>query len=119
MGDRCRVIFRDSTGVSPTVHVHWVGSLVPQYLKQMAGAMKDEWFPNRFYAAARFIGIVCRYQSHGIGVLGNSFTLADLDDSAKMKAESHGDAGVVVVDCKDFSWKAYGGYLKEHKDCKR
>lgn len=35
---------------------------------------------------------------------------------------SHGDAGVVVVNTRDYSWKAYGGYLQldddlEVKDC--
>ncbi len=29
-----------------------------------------------------------------------------------LESESHGDAGVVVVNVNDFSWKAFGGYLK-------
>ncbi len=28
-----------------------------------------------------------------------------------MEAESPGNAGIVVVDTSDFSWRAYGGYL--------
>lgn len=28
-----------------------------------------------------------------------------------MEEYSHGDAGVVVVDTRDYSWRAYGGYL--------
>lgn len=30
-------------------------------------------------------------------------------------AYSHGDAGVIVVDCRDMTWKAYGGYLTEEE----
>jgi len=30
-----------------------------------------------------------------------------------MEEENPGNAGMVVVDTSDFSWKAYGGYLAE------
>jgi hypothetical protein len=31
-----------------------------------------------------------------------------------MEAESPGNAGIVVVDTRDFTWKAYDGYLADN-----
>lgn len=31
----------------------------------------------------------------------------------KLGVDHHGDAGVVIVDTSDFSYKAYGGYLAD------
>lgn len=32
-----------------------------------------------------------------------------------LREYSHGDAGVVVVDTRDYSWKAFGGYLSGNR----
>ena len=49
--------------------------------------------------------------------MSNSLRHDDLDNAAVLEAMSQGNAGVVVVDTGDFTWKAYGGYLAERQRC--
>jgi hypothetical protein len=112
MGNRALVIFHDRDRVSPTVYLHWHGGDVPEWLDELKLLMQGR-FNDAEYAAARFIGI-CHAKIDGhlsLGVFSNAFNLLDVRRKATLEAESHGDAGVVVVDTSDFSWKAYGGYL--------
>ena len=44
-----------------------------------------------------------------------TFSLADVLSKDRMEAESPGNAGMVVVDTSDFTWKAYGGYLADNE----
>jgi hypothetical protein len=114
MGNRANVIFHDSRCVSPTVYLHWHGEYVPAWLELSKHRM-DGRFGDATYAAARFIGI-CHNQIEGylgLGVLSNTLTLADIQDESLMKDHSPGNAGMVVVDTRDFGWKAYGGYLAD------
>ena len=70
-------------------------------------------FADASYAAARFAGI-CHANIDGnlsLGISSNDFSLADVLNKDRMEAESPGNAGIVVVDTSDFTWKAYGGYL--------
>jgi hypothetical protein len=112
MGNRALVIFHDRDRVSPTVYLHWRGGDVPLWLDELKLLMQGR-YGDAEYAAARFIGI-CHAEMDGnlsLGVLSNSFTLLDVRRKSTLEAETHGDAGVIVVDTSDFSWKAYGGYL--------
>ena len=112
MGNRASIIFFDHYRVSPTVYLHWHGDSVPAWLDQLGPIMKDRK-GDAFYAAARFVGI-CHAQIAGnlsLGISSNTLSLANLRDANLMAEESPGNAGVVVVDTNDFSWKAYGGYL--------
>jgi hypothetical protein len=116
MGDRACIIFYDAHRVSPTVYLHWHGDAVPAWLdilkQTMAGRESDA-----YYAAARFIGI-CHQRIDGnlsLGVWSNGFSLADLHQESLMHEESPGNAGLVVVNTRDFSWKAYSGYLANSK----
>lgn len=113
MGDRAVVIFRssDKSEVSPTVYLHWNGSNVPAYLKQLDELMKDRK-GDVSYACARFIGI-CHEEIPGNLSLGVFQT--DVD-TYERRDYSHGDAGVIIVNCDDFSWTAFGGYLATHED---
>ena len=114
MGNRACIIFFDHHRVSPTVYLHWHGDAVPGYLDQLKDRM-DGRFSDAAYAAARFVGI-CHAQIGGnlsLGIWSNSLSLADVRNADGLKAESPGNAGIVVVDTSDFSWKAFGGYLAD------
>src|SRR5262245_37720089 len=56
MGDRALVIFTDQQEVSPTVYLHWDGSLVPQLLDKLEQLMASRRGDCQ-YACARFIGL--------------------------------------------------------------
>jgi hypothetical protein len=112
MGNRACVIFFDHNRVSPTVYLHWHGDAVPRWLDQLKATMHGR-FSDAAYAAARFVGI-CHAHIEGnlsLGIWSNALSLADLRRTDEMEAESPGNAGIVVVDTSDFSWRAYGGYL--------
>ena len=114
MGNRALVIFHDKYRISPTVYLHWHGSEVPEILRELAEHMKGR-YGDAEYAAARFTGL-CHRRIGGnlsLGIMVNRLRHADLGDEATLKAMSHGDAGLVIVDTGDFTWKAYGGYLAE------
>jgi hypothetical protein len=114
MGNRACVIFYDSQCVSPTVYLHWHGEAVPAWLEQLKHLMKGR-FEDAAYAAARFVGL-CHQQIEGnmsLGVSSNALTHANLHDESRMDDESPGNAGIVVVDTREFTWKAYGGYLAD------
>jgi hypothetical protein len=122
MGDRALIIFTDGAEVSPTVYLHWNGSSVPKLLEvchsRMMGRLADVE-----YGVARFIGI-CHEHIDGNLSLGcwntdeavetaarKVFSESEGKHIAVLAEHSHGDAGVVVVNVNDYSWKAFGGYL--------
>jgi hypothetical protein len=114
MGNRACIVFFDCTRVSPTVYVHWHGDAIQTWLTQLKDRM-DGRFSDASYAAARFVGI-CHASIDGnlsLGIRSNDFFLANVLDPQQMEAESPGNAGIVVVDTRDFSWRAYGGYLAD------
>jgi hypothetical protein len=114
MGNRACIVFFDRTRVSPTVYLHWHGNAVPEWLGQLKDRMNGR-FSDAAYAAARFVGI-CHDNIDGnlsLGVSSNDLSLADVRSQDRMESESPGNAGIVIVDPSDFSWKAYGGYLAE------
>jgi hypothetical protein len=116
MGDRALVVFYDEDRISPTVYLHWHGSLVPELLDDLAKYMKGR-YGDAEYAAARFTGLCHRHISGNLslGIQANTLRREDLDDGAILRGMSHGDAGVVIVNTEDFTWKAYGGYLAGHR----
>ena len=112
MGNRACIVFFDRTHVSPTLYLHWHGDAVPAWLDQLKSRM-DGRFSDAAYAAARFVGI-CHANIDGnlsLGISSNDLSLADVRSKERMEEESPGNAGMVVVDTSDFTWKAYGGYL--------
>jgi hypothetical protein len=114
MGNRASIIFYDETHVSPTVYLHWHGEAVPAWLEQLKQLMNGR-FEDASYAAARFVGI-CHQRIDGnmsLGVWSNELTHADIHNEPLMEDESPGNAGIVVVNTHDFTWKAYGGYLAD------
>jgi hypothetical protein len=116
MGDRALIIFYDEYRISPTVYLHWNGGKVPELLTNLAEYMKGR-YGDAGYAAARFTGL-CHNVISGnlsLGLNANKLQRADLEDAAVLATMSHGDAGVVIVNTDDFTWKAYGGYLAERQ----
>lgn len=114
MGNRATIIFLDQGGVSPTVYLHWHGASVPAWLKQLKERMKGR-YSDAGYAAARFVGL-CHEQidgNLGLGLVSNDLTLRHIRHGFPLEQLSPGDAGLVVVDTRDFTWKAYGGYLAD------
>jgi hypothetical protein len=114
MGNRALVIFHDKYRISPTVYLHWHGDEVPELLRELAESMQGR-HGDAEYAAARFTGL-CHQRIPGnlsLGIMANQLRHADLGDAATLAAMSQGDAGVVIVDTADFTWRAYDGYLAE------
>lgn len=112
MGDRANILFFDSHVISPTVYLHWHGQSVPEWLQLLTVRMTGR-FGDATYAAARFVGIAHEHISGGLslGILSNGFHYSDLRNPARIEAASPGNAGFVVVNTQDFTWRAYGGYL--------
>ncbi|MBY0460510.1 MAG: hypothetical protein K2V38_24610 [Gemmataceae bacterium] len=114
MGDRACVLFFDGTAVSPTVYLHWHGRAVPARLAELKTLMHGRNH-DAAYAAARFVGI-CHAHIGGnlsLGVTSNRLVPADLRNPAALAALSPGNAGLVLVDTTDFTWRAVGGYLAD------
>ena len=116
MGHRALVIFHDEHRISPSVYLHWHGGDVPNLIAELAAYMTDRR-GDADYAAARFTGLCHRLidGNLSLGIMSNDLRRADLDNAAVLEEMSHGDAGVVIVDTDDFTWKAYGGYLADYR----
>lgn len=118
MGDRALVIFTDGKEVSPTAYLHWGGEAVPEYLKEHKTLMADRK-GDVSYSCARFIGICHSKDAQGnlsIGVWGSSPALQEavlVGNGEFLAGDSHGDAGLIVVDVNSYEWRAYGGYLAD------
>ena len=122
MGDRVLVIFTDGAEVSPTVYLHWNGTATPALLARLKDLMKGREGDVQ-YSAARFIGI-CHKHIEGNLSLGTwntepatieAIRKKSADLASVLENESHGDAGVVLFNVNDMTWKAYGGYLAKEE----
>lgn len=117
MGDRANIIFTTSYAVSATIYLHWGGHSVPDYINAVRALAEGEEL-NLGYAAARFVGIAHEDTpgNMSLGVYSTSDDVADAvlaRDGDRLTELSPGDAGLVIVSTKDYSWEAYGGYLAE------
>jgi hypothetical protein len=116
MGNRAIVIFFDNDRISPTVYLHWCGGEVPRLLSELAKYMTGR-YGDAEYAAARFTGL-CHNMIDGnlsLGIYANDLKRANLNNAKVLREMSPGDAGVVIVNTADFTWKAYSGYLAEQQ----
>jgi len=112
MGDRAHVLFFDDSIVSPMIYLHWHGSYIPQWLDELKALMATRR-RDAAYAAARFAGLCHTYipGNLSLGITSTHLRLANLSDTRLLEQMSPADAGIVVVDTADFTWRAYGGYL--------
>lgn len=113
MGDR--VLFQvvnkaDPAAFGPVIYGHWAGSNAPAIVRRLAERMADR-AGDVDYATAR---LVQECTAGDDGALGFGVWNA----SARLTADdSHGDAGVVLVDCGDgFRCECAGGYLRNGSD---
>ena len=110
MGDRASVIFFDKVQVSPVVYLHWHGSRVPDWIEELRCLMAERLW-DAPYAAARFVGI-CHNHIPGnlsLGIRSCKLSLSDLKRPGMLDYHSPGDAGLVIVNAGDFTWRAYDG----------
>jgi hypothetical protein len=120
MGNRALVIFTDGERVSPVVYLHWCGDKVPTWLNDLKELMRGRE-GDVDYSCARFIGL-CHSQIAGNQSLGvwnvpppieravRAFPCTDRSRE-QLAAYGHGNAGVVIVNVRDYGWQACGGYL--------
>lgn len=113
MGDR--VLFQviskaNPAEFGPVIYGHWSGSDAPRIVRQLAARMAER--PGDVtYAAARLVQECVARDGGALGFgVWNASRRLTADDS-------HGDAGVVLVDCADgFRCECLGGYLRTGPD---
>lgn len=108
MGDRvlmqCHVGGTDHVG--PVVYGHWLGSEVPKIVSALQARMAARG-NDVDYASARLVQEAIAAQSHdclGVGIWNTTRLLTEDD--------SHGDAGVVLIDVRDWTVQYFGGYYR-------
>ena len=113
MGDR--VLFqvinkKDPAEFGPVVYCHWAGSDAGRIVRALAERMAER-AGDVDYASAR---LVQECTAGDEGSLGFGIWSA----SARLTAEdSHGDAGVILIDCADgFRCECVGGYMTTGAD---
>ncbi len=118
MGDR--VLFQVVTGkdVGPVVYGHWSGGEAPDIVRRLADRMATR--PGDVdYATARLVQEVLATAPDtplGVGVW-NAPTLGGGQSERLTEGDTHGDAGVVLIDCADgFRCECMGGYLRTGPD---
>lgn len=106
MGDRAIVYFKSgSSDAAPGVYLHWDGHKVKQLLEEAIPRMRSG---DPGYSAARFCG-VCHENIEGNRSLGLLCPPPDFEENT-LKAGSHGDAGLFLVDVDTWEARCYGGY---------
>lgn len=104
MGDRALVQFTDGVeGFSPVIYLHWNGSEVGEWLRELRDLMRGRNL-DLAYTAARFVGI-CHAHIKGNVSLGMWNQEEKLTPS-----QTHGDFGCVVVDIRTWQAECFGGY---------
>jgi hypothetical protein len=109
MGNRVLIQFAKDTDVSPAIYGHWAGSDAAETIKALRAQMADR--PSDLsYVAARCLGrlIGGDESSTGYGLWNAPKHLT--------AAESHGDAGVFLVDIAEPVWRVtvLDGHVGEH-----
>lgn len=117
MGDR--VLFQlyrrgpvgSPDAVSPVIYGHWCGSNAPAYVAKLREVMASRG-PDLDYAAARLVAILCGDAPGNLSVgMWNAPLLDGGRERLLHEGDSHGDAGIVLIDVSDYSARYIGGYL--------
>ena len=116
MGDRVlfQVVSRyQPEAFGPVVYCHWSGGRAPQIVRALAERMKDR-ANDIDYATARLVQECIKAS----GDTGSSTGFGVWNATHKLTADdSHGDAGVVLIDCADgFKCECLDGYLRTGAD---
>ena len=108
MGDRAIIHVKDS---ACSAYLHWDGASNIELLNQAIPTMR---YDDPDYSQARLIGVLHNAISGNSG-LGVMPPPSEEDYAQNMLDYSHGDAGVIIYDCKTGELQVYNGYL-EHED---
>lgn len=106
MGDR--VLFQVVSGdeFGPSVYCHWSGARAPDIARRLASRMKTRQGDVE-YSTARLVQECTAADPDG----NLSFGVSNVSHKLT-KSNSHGDAGVVLIDCSaGFTCECFGGYL--------
>lgn len=105
MGDRVLFQVVRNKEFGPVVYCHWSGARAPKIVRKLAERMLLHRAGDLDYATAR---LVQECIADDDGALGFGVSNA----KARLTADdSHGDAGVVLIDCNTFKCVCLGGYL--------
>ena len=107
MGDRILFQVHDADTFSPVIYGHWCGEACPGLIEALSVQMRNRK-GDVAYAAARLVELVTALDPGGdlsVGIWNTDHLLTE--------ADSHGDAGVALIDCRDFSVRYLGGYLRK------
>ena len=110
MGDRVLLQIVQDNEFGPVVYCHWSGARAPEIVRALAERMKQR--PGDLdYASARLVQECTAADPDGALSFGISNAPARLTAD-----DSHGDAGVVLIDCNTFKCECLGGYLRTGAD---
>ena len=104
MGDRVLFQIVGREEVSPVVYCHWSGARAPDIVRALKARMAN-LYGDVSYAAARLVQecVQAAKGNTGYGIWNAEHRLTEED--------SHGDAGVVLIDCDSWQCECFGGYL--------
>jgi len=106
MGDRVLfLVVRGADEFDPGVYCHWTAVRAPEATHKLAERMKERR-GDIGYASARLVQECTAADPDGAPSFGVSNAPAQLTAE-----DSHGDAGVVLIDCNTFKCECLGGYL--------
>ncbi len=111
MGDRVLFqVVRGADEFGPVVYCHWSGARAPEIVRKLAKRM-DSRRGDIDYVTARLIQECTAADPDGALSFGVS------NSPARLTAEdSHGDAGVILIDSDTFKCRCLGGYLETGAD---
>ena len=111
MGDRVLFqVVRGADEFGPVIYCHWSGARAPEIVRQLAFRMSGRR-GDIDYITARLVQECTAADPDGALSFGVS------NAPARLTAEdSHGDAGVVLIDCTTFKCECLGGYLETGAD---
>lgn len=125
MGDRALILFHDEKTFGPTIYLHWGGESVPDLLEKTRERMEGRG-GDVDYTTARCIGLAHEgsdgnlslgtWNTQGYGDYQKArdrMTCTETvawDKTRQHYAESHGDAGVFLVNVCTWEVEMFGGY---------
>lgn len=113
MGDRVLFVVTDNQGTIPeaSIYGHWSGERAMRCARELAEYMADR--PGDVsYASARMAGIL-HVGVKGPLSVGLMPAPASLDPDT-LRNESHGDAGVILINCSTWKAQGFGGYWDKY-----
>lgn len=112
MGDRVIIVCHAGPGdIAPAIYGHWAGHNAPERIVE-AGKLGILRRGDPSYAAARLCWHMIQSSGDTSSALGYGLLSSPEDlEPETLEQESHGDAGVILLDVRDGSLAYHGGYL--------